>query len=235
MRLAIWLNSLLLVGALNAQDALKSGPPTVRAQGEATVSAKPDQVRADIGVVTQAQTAEAAAGQNAKQTSEVIAALKKSLPADSEIQTSGYSIHPNYRQTRDGSAPTITGYTATNTVQVKSSDIAGAGKLIDAATRAGANNVHGIQFTLKNENTVRAEALRNAVQNARTNAAALAAGAGMKVSRIVSIAEGEPARVFPVRAEMMRAQADTAAFATPMEPGEVQVRAVVTVTAELTQ
>jgi uncharacterized protein len=234
MRLKIWLVTSLLASTSSAQEAVRPVFPTVRAQGEATVSARPDQVRVQIGVVTQAQTAEGAAGENAKQTSEVIAALKKSLAADSEIQTSGYSIHPNYKNTRDGSAPTIAGYTASNTVQIKSSDIAGVGKLIDAATRAGANNVHNIQFALKNENAIHAEALKEAVRNARTNAAAMAAGAGLKMNRIVNITEGEPERVFPVRAEMMRAQADSGA-STPMEPGNVQIRVVVTVTAELIQ
>ena len=234
MRLAIGLSGLLLAGMLNAQETSKSAVPMVHAQGEATVSARPDQVQVDIGVVTQAQTAESAAGQNAKQTTDVIAALKKSLPANADVQTSGYSIHPNYKHARDGSAPTIIGYSASNTVRVKSSDIEGVGKLIDAATRAGANNVNGIQFTLKNENAIRAEALSNAVRNARASATALASGAGMKVSRILRIEEGEPVRVYPQRVEMMRAQADSVA-STPVEPGEVQIRVVVSITAELTQ
>jgi len=232
MRLAIWLNCLVLGAALHAQETERPAVPTVRAQGEATVNVRPDQVRVDIGVVTQAQTAAAAAGQNAKQTADVIATLKKALGGDAGIQTSGYSIQPNYRHSRDGSPPTILGYTASNTVQVKSSGVATVGKVIDGATSAGANNIHGIHFTLKDEQAVRAQALREAACNARSNAEAIAAGFGMKLGRVVNLSDGEPVRVFPVRAEMMRAQMDQAA-PTPIEPGDVQVRAVVTVTAEL--
>jgi uncharacterized protein YggE len=233
MRLTFPLVCLILAAALPAQEAPRPGPGTVRGQGEATVTARPDQVRIEIGVVTQAQTAESAAGQNAKQTADVLATLKKELAAAAEVQTSGYSIQPNYRHSRDGNAPpTIVGYTASNMVQVKSTDVSTVAKVIDAATRAGANNIHGIQFTLKDEQNVRAEALRQATRNARASAEAMAAGLNMKLGRIVQISEGEANRVMPVRMEMMRAQADAGA-ATPIEPGNVQVRAVVTVTAEL--
>ena len=232
MKLVFWLNCLFLAAAAFAQDAQRGGAPTVRAHGEATINVKPDLAQINIGVVTQGQTAESAAAQNAKQTTEVIAALKKELGTRAEIQTSGYSIHPNYRSPRDGSAPpTIAGYTATNTVQVKLSDITAVGKMIDTATRVGANNVNGVQFSVKDEQASRAEALRAAVRVARANADAMAAGLGLKTGRLVSISDGDPVQVMPYRAEMMMAQ--RAADATPVEPGNVQVRAVVTVTFEL--
>jgi uncharacterized protein len=228
------LNCLLLGASVaHSQEPPRPGPPAVRARGEATVNVPPDQVRIDIGVVTRAQTAEAAAGQNAKQTADVVATLKKTLPPDAEIQTSGYSIQPNYRQPRDGTPPSISGYTATNMVHVKSSGVATIGKVIDAATGAGANNIHGVQFTLKDEQRARGQALKEAARIARANAEALAAGLGMKIGRILNISDDDPVRVFPARAEMLRAQAADAASPTPIEPGDVQVRAVVNITAEL--
>ena len=237
MRLRDCVIGLILTGALHAQEPQRSALPTVRAHGEAVVHVKPDEARLDIGVVTQGQTAEAAAAQNAKQTTEVIAVLKKELGTRADIQTSNYSIHPNYRHSRDGNVPpTISGYTATNTVHIRLSDISIVGKMIDAATRVGANNVHGVQFSVKDEQASRGEALRQAARNARANAEALAAGLGMKLGRVVSLTDGEPVRVIPFRAEMMQAQmADAARAPTPVEPGNVQVRAVVTITAELSQ
>jgi uncharacterized protein YggE len=233
MRLAYWLNGLLLATVLYGQDAQRQGTPTVRAQGEAVIRVKPDVARLDVGVVTQAQTAEAAAAENAKRTAAVMATLKKELGANAEIQTSGYSIHPNYTQPRGGTtAPTIAGYTATNMVHITTSDIAGVGKTIDAATRVGANNIHGIQFGVKDEQASRTQALREAARNARKNAEAMAAGLGMKAGRVVSISDSDPVQVIPYRREMMMAaQADAAS--TSIEPGNVQLRAVVTVTVEL--
>jgi uncharacterized protein YggE len=232
MRLVHWLNCLFLAGLAFGQDAQRAGVPTVRAHGEATINVKPDMAQLNIGVVTQGQTADAAAGQNAKQTADVISALKKELGTRAEIQTSGYTIHPNYRNPRDGSTPpTIAGYTATNTVHIRLSDISAVGKMIDTATRVGANNVHGIQFSVKDEQASRGEALRAAVRVARANAESMAAGLGLKTGRLVSVSDGDPVQVVPFRAEMMMAQ--RSADATPVEPGNVQVRAVVTVTFEL--
>lgn len=230
-----WMVCLVVIQALHAQEGQRPGPPTVRARGEALIKVKPDQAQLDIGVVTQGQTAEAAASQNAKQTSDVIAVLKKELGTSADIQTSGYTIQPNYRHSRDGSVPpTIAGYTATNMVHIRTSDVGSVGKMIDAATRVGANNVHGIQFTVKDEQATRGQALRQAAKNARANAEAMAAGLGMKAGRVTNLNDGEPVQVVPFRAELMHAQAQSRTM-TPIEPGDVQVRAVVTITAELLQ
>jgi uncharacterized protein len=233
MRLMYWLNSLLLATLVYGQDAQRAAAPTVRAQGEAIIKVKPDLARLDIGVVTQAQTAEAAAAENAKRTAAVMATLRKELGTGAEIQTSGYSINPNYTQPRNGNTPpVIAGYTATNMVHITTFEIASVGKMIDAATRVGANNVHGVQFGVKDEQASRGEALREAARNARKNAEAMAAGLGMKAGRVVSISDADPVQVIPYRREMMMAaQADMAA--TAIEPGNVQLRAVVTVTVEL--
>ncbi|MEJ7607421.1 MAG: SIMPL domain-containing protein [Bryobacteraceae bacterium] len=156
--------------------------------------------RIDIGVVSQAQTAQAAGTQNAKQVSAVIAEIKKALGASAEIQTVNYSLQPNYKYAKDGSAPAITGYSANNTVQVKSSDLATVGKVIDASTLAGANTIHGIQFTLKDEQKVRAEALRQATTQALANATALAQAVQKRIDRIVRIEDGDPNPAVRLRA-----------------------------------
>jgi uncharacterized protein YggE len=67
-------------------DAALTGKPYVQATGEATVSAKPDQAVIEIGVVTQASTATAAAAQNAKRTDEVLAELRKLLGESDQLK-----------------------------------------------------------------------------------------------------------------------------------------------------
>jgi uncharacterized protein YggE len=221
---------LMAVCALAQESAPKT--PTVRAHGTATVTAKPDQVRIDVGVVTQAQTAQAAAAENAKQLSQALAELKKVAGAGAQIQTSSYSVNPNYRYPKDGGSPTITGYTATNIVQVTSPDIANASKIIDTATRTGANTIHGVQFTLKDEQTVRSQALGEAVRQARANAEAMASALGLKIASVLNIEDSASPPFQPVR-EMMQARAAAADVSTPVEPGEIRVTANVTVTAAL--
>jgi uncharacterized protein YggE len=216
-----------------ATVAMAQTPPTaahVVSHGEGTASAKPDQVRIQIGVTTQAQTANEAGAQNAKQSAAVIAELKQQLGTAAEFQTANYSLYPTYRTQKDGGKPTIAGYQANNTVEVKLSDVTLAGKVIDWATRSGANQIQGVNFSVRDEQKLRAEALAKAATQARANVQALAGAVGLRIVRLVKVEDGEPVHVMPMRMEMMKAQ-DSAQ--TPVEPGEIQVRATVTITAEV--
>jgi uncharacterized protein YggE len=209
--------------------------PSIRTTGEATVTAKPDRAQIDAGVTTQAQTAEQAASENAAKLDAVVRELRKLAGAGGEVKTVSYSVSPAYNYPRDGGKPSIVGYTAQNIVQVTTDQIASVGKLIDAATRAGANTIHRLQFTLKDPQAAHEEALREAVRKARASAAALASAAGVKVGRVLTIEEG--AQEGPIRPmEMMMArEAASAAVPTPIESGTLEVRARVTLTVEVSQ
>jgi uncharacterized protein YggE len=199
------------------------------------VSAKPDQAEIDIAVITQTTTAQEAASQNAARVDAVLAALKKAAGAD--VRTVGYSLQPDYKfPGREGGKPTIAGYTARNTVQVKTGDLTGVGKLIDAALQAGANNVQRLQFTLKDEQAAKAQALQEAARKARADADALAAALGLKIVRVLSVEAGGPGVIQPVREmAMMRAAAAPDAPPTQVEPGTVEIRQTVTLTVEIGQ
>ena len=215
----------MLAIAMSAQQVAQ-----VVAHGEGTASGRPDQVRIQIGVTTQAATAQEAGAQNAKQSAAVIAELKQQLGAGAEFQTMNYSLYPTYRNQRDGAKPTIAGYQANNTVEVRINDVNTAGKIIDAATKSGANQIQGIHFSLRDEQKLRGEALAKAAGQARANVQALAGALGLRVVRLVKVEDGEPVHVMPMRMEMM-SKAD--AVQTPVEAGTIQVRATVTVTAEV--
>jgi uncharacterized protein YggE len=223
---------LVLALAIPAAAQFRGGerpalPATVRAHGEGVASARPDQAQIDIGVVTEAATAQAAAQQNAKQLSDALAELKKMLPPGATVETINYSVNPNYRYPRDGGKPTIAGYTATNTVRVTLDDLTAVGKVIDTATKTGANTVNRVHFRLKDEQKVRAQALAQATAMARANAEAMAKAAGLKLGGIVVLEDTAPAVVRPVMQEMAMARAADAA-PTPVEPGVIEVRATVT-------
>jgi uncharacterized protein YggE len=226
-----WIATLAVVPLyVAAQPAPK--PPSVQARGEAVIHVKPDQARLDIGVVTEAPTAQAAAAQNATQLQATLEKLRAALGTSGEIRTAGYSLTPNYKYPGNGGTPTIIGYTASNTVEATSWDLAGIGKVIDAVSQAGANRIQGIQFSVKDEAPARAQALRQAVETAKGNAQAMAGALGMKLGRVLTLEQGAPAVIRPV----MRAMAaNVAAAPTPIEPGNVEVQASVTLTVELQQ
>jgi len=202
----------------------------VRASGEATVTAKPDRALINIGVITHAASAQAASTQNATQTTPVLNSIRRALGSAGEVKTSGYSLSPQYDYPT-GHPARLTGYDASNTVLVTIDDLAVLGKIIDAATSTGANNITGISFTLKDDTAVRTEALKQAATKARTNAEILAKALNVQVIGVLQ-AEPSEATVRPLM-QPMQMMATRTAPSTPIESGNLDVHATVTVTLEV--
>lgn len=104
--------------------------------------------------------------------------------------------------------------------------------MIDAATQAGANRVQSLQFTLKDEDAVRAQVLGLAAVRAKNQANAIAAGLGVKVGAVLSAAEGGSGTIRPLA---LGAAAAGGANTTPVEPGLVSVQATVTLELAIAQ
>jgi uncharacterized protein YggE len=197
-------------------------PPFVRASGNATVPVKPDKAQIQFAVVTTAATATDAASQNANQVTAVLAALGNVLGPNPNIQTLSYSLNPNYNYPQNGQ-PILTGYTASNTVQVILTDLSLIGKVIDTGIQAGANRVQGLQFGLQDDQPSRAQALKLATAQAKANADAMASGLGHHTGRAIAIQEGATSTPTPVLLG-----AATPSATTPVETGVVNVQASVT-------
>ena len=203
----------------------------VRATAEATVSASPDQARMTVAVVTQAQTAAAAAAENATKANAVLAALKSALEPAAEVKTAGYTISPVHVYPPQGGEPRITGYSAANRLAVTTNDLSRVGAAIDAATKAGANSIDGVQFTLRDDTAVQAQALSRAAALARERAGAIASGLGLTLGEVLHAEEASAV----VRPMFMEAAAiRTADASTPIEAGTIEVRATVTITVRIT-
>ncbi|HEY3743448.1 MAG TPA: SIMPL domain-containing protein [Bryobacteraceae bacterium] len=192
--------------AAYAQQARTS----ITATGEATVSANPDQATVSFSISTTAATASDASNQNAVLTTSVIAALKAAMVASDTLSTISYSLYPNYNN-----AGNLTGYTATNTIQVVTGDLTSPGKLIDTATQAGATRVQGLSFSLKNIEPLRAQALQQAAAAAQTQVAAIALGLGVKLGSVISASDSSSAT--PVVAFGVPSAASTPVLAGPVQ------------------
>lgn len=226
MRNAYWSVALLVFTAFAAQAQQR---PYINASGDATVSATPDEAKIQFSVVTQAVTAQDAAGQNATLVSAVLSALRSVLGQSTSLQTLNYSLNPTYSNPRDGSQPVIIGYSASNTVQVTVSDLSMIGKAIDTGIQAGANRVQGLVFDLKDDQPLRVQALKLAVAQAKVNAEAMASGVGLKTGAVIAIQQGGAANIQPVVGAL------APAASTPIETGVVNVRATVTLQIEIAQ
>ena len=220
--IAVFFSSLLAVAQANAQVL----PHTVRAVGNATVTAKPDQAQISVSVNTQAATAEDAVSNDASKTEAVLNALKALIGSKGTIQTTNYSVSPQYKYEQE-QPPEITGYDANHTIQLTLNDITLVGKVIDTATKSGANGVNRIEFTIKDDARLRAEAIAKASLEARNNAEAVAKALGMTVSGVFSAETNEVHSPRPIITPMTMKMA--AAPATPVEAGTVDIRASVTI------
>jgi uncharacterized protein len=221
---------MVLAGLLPAQDVTKIR--FVRASGEATIHAKPDRAEVTIGVTGRAPSAQAASAQNAAESSRVLMAIKQILGKGGEVKTSGYSLSPQYDYS-DRHAPHLNGYEASNTVSVTVDDLSLLGKVIDSATATGATNVNGISFTLRDPSPVRAQALAEAATHARANAEALAKALGVTVLNILEAQPSETPIIRPLSKTFSPTAMMAAQPATPIEAGDVDVHANVTVTMQI--
>jgi uncharacterized protein len=192
---------------------------TVSATGE--VEAAPDRAALELGVETQAPSAQSALAQNAERLNRVLAALRKAGVVKDDLKTSQVSLWPQ----REGDGSTVTGYQATNTVSAEL-EVEEAGAAIDAAVGAGANVVSGPALSVDERDALYREALAKAVEAARAKADAVAGAAGVSVGRVTAVVESAGDDQPPIAYEAARAMPT----ATPIEPGTEEIAATVTVT-----
>ncbi|MGI9293500.1 MAG: SIMPL domain-containing protein, partial [Pseudomonadales bacterium] len=170
----------------------------------------------------------------------IMRALKKLGLGKDEYKTQQFQVHPMWSQRPRNPAPEwnakIVGYRVTNSLQVQTKKMELAGDIIGAAMGAGANTVNSVQFGLADPREYRAQAIKQAMENAQTDAQTLAAASGDKIKRTLSLnldnAVARPLHMQPERM-MMRGAAAMDSGAPPIEAGDVTVHASVSVVYEL--
>ena len=213
-----------------AQAAPASDGTLLSVSSRAEARKAPDIATFSAGVVTQAADGNAALRQNAEQMNRVLAAIKAAGVADKDVQTSGISLNPQYRY-EENPPPRITGYQASNTVNVKLREVAKMGKVLDALVASGANQVNGPSFGIDDPEPLYDRARLDALKAARARAETYAGALGVRVRRIVSISEGGAAMPSPMpRMAMMKAEAYDS---TPVAAGESSVSVNLDVVFEL--
>jgi uncharacterized protein YggE len=203
--------------------------PSITAVGDASVSVPPDMARVDLGVATQAATAQDATQQNATQAGAVITALQTLLGSNASIKTISYSVSPVYNNPPSGQSATIIGYMVTNIVEATLTDLTQVGKVIDTAIQSGANRVQGISFGLQDRTAPVAQALKLAASRARSQADAIASGLNLHTGSVLEASEGVNLTNNPT---VLAPGAGVAT--TPIETGMVVVQASVTIQVAIT-
>ncbi|HEV2706515.1 MAG TPA: SIMPL domain-containing protein [Pyrinomonadaceae bacterium] len=215
-------------------DGRAAGLTRVSVTGEALVQSQPDTAVLSLAVVTQNASASEAQAENASRTDAVVRAVRAAAGAGAEVKTGGYSLQPQYVY-KQNESPTITGYIARNAVVVTMSDLTRVGAVIDAASRAGANSVDSLAFTLRRDEAARRRALSEATREAFGKAQTVAEALGGRVARVYEVEEGGAfvRPPVPIYAETRAMAAAGSAAQTPIEPGALDIRAQVRLVAEI--
>ena len=202
----------------------------VTATGE--VTRVPDVAVISAGVVSRSATASAALQNTADRMDRVIAALKRAGVADRDIQTSNVSLNPDYVYANN-QPPKLSGYSASNQLMVRFRDIASTGRILDALVEEGANQISGPNLSVEHPEAALDEARAKAVAAGRARADLYARSLGMRVARVVSVAEsGGYAPPPPMPPRVMMAERSQAAD-TSIDPGEQKLQVGVAMTFEL--
>lgn len=202
----------------------------VSATGE--VTRVPDIAIISAGVQTLQPTATAAIEDNAARMERVRAALKRAGIEDRDIQTSSINLNPEYQYDQNR-PPKLTGYRATNTVNVKFRDLKRTGTILDALVAEGANQINGPNLSIDKPESALDEARTKAIANGRARADLYARALGMRVVRLISVSEGGGYNVPPPMPMVAQMAERSAGADSKIDPGTQQLQVNVSMSFEL--
>lgn len=181
----------------SASQASNSEAEGLSVSGEGRASAAPDMAVLGLGVSAKAATVKAANSQAQEAMSDLADSLEDNGVQEKDIQTSQFSVYPEYDYRNDEQV--LTGYRVTHMLQVKVRDIDKAGEVIDDAVEEGGNllQVQSISFTIEDTTALRSEARAEAVADAQAKAEELATLAGVSIGEPTYITESISTPYYP--------------------------------------
>jgi uncharacterized protein YggE len=210
------------------QGLTSTSARVIEVSGNGEIQAAPDLATLEIAIETHATSADHAAGLNGALAQKVRDALMSKLGDKGRMWTGGYSLNPEYTEPREGK-PTVTGYTAQNSITVQTGELGLVGPLIDAAIGAGANRISSLNYSLRADSRARSEAIDKAARDAQTQAAALANALGLKLGPIIRASTELAVRPVPL-SRFGAAAPMTSSVETPVAAGQITVPAAVSLT-----
>ena len=161
----------------------------VSVSASGTVTAEPDIAHISGGVTTEGETAKDAIARNSAVMGKLIEGLKGAGIAARDIQTTTLQVEPRYTQPKDGRPGAISGYRVVNQVRLTVREVKRLGEILDSAITLGANQVNGISFDVSNAETLKDEARKQAMDNAKRRAELYATAAGAQLGSVLTISE----------------------------------------------
>ena len=240
MRTSLSAVALALAFITTAASAQAPSPelPTIVTRGEATLKRAPDRAWVSIAVESRQAKAADARREAATQMTIVQTAIKAAgIPAEA-IKTTGYSLQPQMEWY--GTRNKIREYAAHHQIEVRVDNIDQVSDVIDAATSVKTSliltaSISSVRFDLKNPEKTEQEAISAAVKDAMARAQAIAAGLSRALGPVIRVEDQRVEQIPRIPYTMATRAAVSAAQApgTPIEPNEIEVRAVVSLSVRI--
>jgi uncharacterized protein YggE len=226
----------LTVAALAACDKHSPAQPVanprqVTVVGSGQVQGVPDTLTADVRIEFTAPDVTAAMNQTNDRQQAVIDALAGAGLDRKDISTTTVTLQPQYSNAAPNGTETITGYRATNAIQVKIHPTDAASRLLALVVSAGgdATRISSVTYSIADDSQLIKDARARAFNDAKGRADQYAQLSGLRLGRVISISEvsgGPPAGGGPPAPPR-------GASAVPLEPGQRTVSFSVTAVWEL--
>lgn len=159
--------------------------------GEGKIDVVPDTAYVDVGVsFDNVAASDEAQKRLTDENNKIVAAMKELGIPEQDIKTSNYSINPNY--VYESGKSRQNGFIGNATITVKTNKTEMAGKIIEAATAAGATQVGSARFVVDNPENYREQARDKAITNAKDQAQKLAQSLGITLGNVTNIVESSP-------------------------------------------
>lgn len=214
---------------------------TISVSGHGEAVGVPDIATFTFSVVSDKTTvADAQADATAK--ANTITAYVKGAGVDAkDIQTSDYSVQPQYTYTSGvctngycpPSNPVLKGYEVRQTTTVKVRDTSKAGDLLSGVGTRGATEVSGLNFTFDDPTSIQTEARDKAIADAKQKADVLAKQLGVSLVRVTAFNENSGGYPRPMALDASGGFQSSKAVAPEISVGQNKVTDDVTITYEI--
>lgn len=216
---------------------------TISVSGEGDVYAIPDTATFSVTVQETAKDVQTAQDAATKKGNDITAYIKGQGIDEKDIQTTDYSINPQYDWSAQVCASnsfcppgkqTLSGYQVSETITIKVRDTKKAGTLLAGVGTRGASQVSGLSFTVDNQDALNAQARDKAIAQAKDKAEVLAKSLGVSLVRIVGFTENGSQPVYYAKAMAMDSAVSSGSAPSPeVSVGQNKITSNVTVSYEI--
>ncbi|PVW15777.1 SIMPL domain-containing protein [Marixanthomonas spongiae] len=217
--LVILLTTTIMTHAQNTQQ------PTVSVSGEGIVKTVPDEANINIRVESSGKDATIIKQENDRTVSKVLSFIKKMGIDDKDVKTQYIRLNKNY----DHNSKTYN-YSANQAISIKLKDLSKYEDLMNGLLQSGINRIDGVSFSVSNEEALKSQARKKAVENAKAKAEEYASALGQAIGKAVMISEFQkPDYPQPPMYKTAMMESDASGGQQPIAPGQIEIRTTVNV------